>query len=95
MGIEKKSLNMTDKKSVELADGDTSQEECWTTIYGSGGDELTSALVEKSGHVPVKEVVETLQVDEYNDDNSPETVKLIPSTSRRLVRLLLVPYLTK
>ena len=51
---------MTDTKSVELADGDTAQEERRTTINGCGGVGLTSELIEKSGDVHVKEVVDTL-----------------------------------
>ena len=58
MEIEKKLLDVTDTKSIELADGDTSQEVRRTITNGSEGDELTSAPIEKSDDVPVKEVVD-------------------------------------
>ena len=62
MEKEKKSLNMTDRKSVEQADGDTSQEKRRMTINESGGVELTSALIEKSGDVPVNKVANSTKV---------------------------------
>ena len=75
--IEKRSLSMMDVKNVDPADGDTSQEERRKIINGSGGVVLTSALIEKSGDVPVKEVVDMSQADKCRDENSPETSEQI------------------
>ena len=68
--IAQKSFDMADVKSLELFDGDTSQEMRKTVANGSEGDKLTSASIEELDGISVNGVVDQSQLDENSSETS-------------------------
>ena len=68
--IMQKSLDMTDIKSLEFVDGDTSQEIRKTIANGSEGDKLTSVPIDESEDISINGVVDLSQFDESSSKTS-------------------------